>query len=64
MFNKHTTDKNSVVALVLCCKTEWSKITSIVGHAHGLVTIVAWDLNMLVLDYVLLDYGGSCLLGL
>ena len=45
--------------LSLGAQTLWSYVTSVVDGTHGLVTLVAWNTDVLVLHDVLFDYGLS-----
>lgn len=48
--------------LALGAKALGSYVASVVHHAHSLVTLVAWNSNMLIFHDVLFDYSLPCLL--
>ena len=50
----------SVEGLALGAKALGSYVASVVHHAHGLVTLVAWNSNMLIFNDVLFNYSLPC----
>lgn len=47
----------SVEGLSSCGETVGSEGTSVVYHTHRFVSLVAWDSDLIILHYVLFDYG-------
>ena len=52
-------DSNSLNSLSLCAEAAWSDGASVINHAHWFVSWVAWELNLIVFNDVLLDDGLS-----